>query len=488
MASRILFIAGIFGSLLWVAAAEELEPPLKVWERVTPWGTVVERLTYYEKNGEKVEHGAHESFSPDGTTLESRIRYLHGKEDGVSEFFYDVLGTKNTEMSYVAGEAEGPIRTWAPDGKLLFEGIWKDGQEHDGWFDQKSTGGSGMFHRDSETWEIIQWKNGKMVPGSERKVEVSWRTWTPGKLPDHKMFILWNWLPYGVNSSYPFKERMPIYSDIPFLIKCFEEQSEGSHEVTNQLMALTRVQFRDFQPDPERIRATAKWRAWWEDVGKHRPDLITERGVKDSEAWDLAQRGRNLPIPEEPLVIPETYVLEVSFSSGDYGGVTSETLTIQRNKEGAELTRKFSTKSNGPVNEERWVTFGEKEADRVVRAVGYLINRPWLLNDEADIEKRYWAAEKKDPESESMVEWHDDILKGRESYGTPYYPNVTFELRDEKGKIWWNADPDDWDGANPPRFNQTHQPVPGTVFPFLSALYPESTRSGGANKPGWAAR
>ena len=70
----------------------------------------------------------------------------------------------------------------------------------------------------------------------------------------------------------------------------------------------------------------------------------------------------------------------------------------------------------------------------------------------------------------------------------PYYPNAGFELLDASGKVWWNSDPDRWHGGNPERFNETHQPVPGTVFPFLSELYPESARSDGGGKPGWKAR
>jgi hypothetical protein len=245
------------------------------------------------------------------------------------------------------------------------------------------------------------------------------------------------------------------------------------------------MQFGDpwLHTDPERIAAAAKWREWWETIGKLRPDQQTQHGTKDPQAWNLAKKGRDLPIPAEPIVIPASYTLEVHFRSGDYGAITSETLSIHRHPEGARLTRKFSTQRDGPITEEIWLPFDEKEADRVIRAIAYLLDRPWLLNDEADIEKRYWAAEKKNPESESTGKWCDEKLKGRESYGAPYYPSVHFELRDAAGQLWWNMDPDQWYGANPERFNQTHQPVPGTIFPFLSALYPESTRA--EDTPGW---
>lgn len=393
-------------------------------------------------------------------------------------------------MPYKDGLEDGVFRTWDPKGKLLFEGTCKDDERQDGWFDIRATSSSGLYDRHGESWKIVQWKDGKMVAGSERVVETNWRTWTPGKLPDQKMFIRWRWPSYPVKSSYPYMEKMPSYQDVPFLIGCFERKGEGYEEASDQLQALTRVQFGNpwLQTDPERIEATAKWRAWWEDAGKRRPELQARRGVHDADAWNLARRGRDLPIPEEPQVIPEAYELKVSFSSGDYGGVISETVTIKRNGKNAELIRSFSNLRDGPVTEERWLPFGVKDADLVVLAIGYLIDRPWLLNDEADIENRYWAAEKRSPNSESLGKWCDNKLKGRESYGEPYYPNTGFELLDASGKVWWNSDPDRWYGENPERFNETHQPVPGTVFPFLAGLYPESARSDGDGKPGWKAR
>ncbi len=484
MITRNLIIAGSLLASICGGAAENDPPPLLVSERLSPWGTIVERQTYYEKDGAKIEHGAQETFSADGS-LQFKFLYAHGKEHGICEIFYEGTQIKQSEMTYLHGEPHGPFRTWAADGKLLFEGTWKNGKKQDGWFEHRNTSSNSIYHRKKETWEITQWKDGKKVPESRREVQTTWRSWTPGKLPDHKTFIRWNWPSYSTNSTYPHIDRMPTYQQVPFLIKCFEEKAEGYQQATDQLQALTRMQFGNpwLHTDPERIAAAAKWREWWETIGKHRPALQAQRGVKDPQAWNLAKKSRDLPIPEEPIVIPASYTMEIHFRSGDYNAVTSETLSITRHPEGASLTRKFSTQRDGPITEEHWLPFDEKEADRVTRAMAYLIDRPWLLNDEADIEKRYWAAENKDPESESTGKWCDEKLKGRECYGTPYYPSIHFELRDAEGQLWWNLDPDHWYGSNPERFNQTHQPVPGTIFPFLSALYPESTRA--ENTPGW---
>ena len=468
-------------SLLTFASAEEKLPPLKIWERKTPWGTVVERRSYYLKDDKEVEHGIQESFSEDGV-IWSRTSFAHGVEDGSQFYFYEGLGTKKEEMSYVAGDEHGAFRTWAPDGSLLFEGTMKNGHEWNGWFALKSS---------SDSWEIAQWRDGKMIAESKKTVTASSQTWKPGSLPDPKMFIRWHWLLYQTESTYRFKDQMPAYSDVPFLIDCYEKKADGYEVAFDQLTALTRVQFGapGTQTHEECIAAAAKWREWWKDVGMKLPAEKKERGVRDVEAWNLAKRGRNLPMPDEPQVIPESYELKVNYSSGDYGGVTCEELTIHRSRDEAKLSRSFSTRQNGPVTEQRWLPFTVGDADRVLRALGYLIDQPWLLNDEAEIEKRYWATQKAEPRSESGGQCSDEKLKGRESYFYPYYPNTSYELHDGRGKLWWNADPERWYGANPERFNETHQPVPGAVFPFLAALYPDSAqwvkKSG---TPGWTSK
>ena len=159
MIARILFIAGSFISFLPVGAADAV-PPVQVRERVAPWGTVVERSSFYEKDSKKVEHGLQESFSPDGT-VQSRYRYSHGKEDGVSEFFYDGIGAKQSESPYKDGLEDGVSRTWDSNGKLLFEGTCKNGEQQDGWFYISNTSSSGQYDRHGESWKIVQWKDGK---------------------------------------------------------------------------------------------------------------------------------------------------------------------------------------------------------------------------------------------------------------------------------------------------------------------------------------
>lgn len=435
-----------------------------------------------------MEHGVQERFTPDGK-LQWRYHYAHGKPEGVQVSYYEGLLQKQSETTYAAGEEHGLSRTWSPKGMLLFEGTSRNGMPLDGWFYEKSSSSSGGFHRQTENWTITEWKQGKKIPKSTREVKAAWRTWTPGTLPDQKLFLRWKWPEYAVDSTYPFLDHMPAYQDVPLLMEVIRKKGDGHKMAQDQLTALTRVQFGDsfLQSDEERIVASQKWNAWWEDVGKHRPEQQKEHGVRDAAAWDLVQKGRKLPMPDEPMLIPSQYVLKVTYRSGDYMGVTQETLTLKRNHEGAELIRSYSTLKDGPVTEERWTPFTIGEADKLVRALGYLIDRPWLLNDEAQIEKLYWESEKKS-EGESLGAWCAKKVKGRESYHSPYYPDVEYELRDGERRLWWNADPVRWYGANPERFNMANQPVSSTVFPFLAAHYPESARHDPAGKAGWKAR
>ncbi|MFM7181013.1 MAG: hypothetical protein ACKO2G_06070 [Verrucomicrobiales bacterium] len=388
------------------------------------------------------------------------------------------------------GEKDGWSRIWGPDGKLLFEGLAKNGREHDGWFETSMVSSSGVYHREGGTWTIVQWKEGKKVRNSSREVTANWRSWTPGQLPDQKKFIRWNWSQFAGKTEYPFADQMPAYDDVPVLIGWIGKKGGDPYMIDDQLHALTRVDFGNswMQKEKERADAVAKWRAWWEEVGQHRPGLLEKNGKRDAEAWNLVQRYRKLPAPDQPMLIPEEYVLEAHYSSGDYGAVVSETMEIRRGKDGAELIRKFSRQRDGPVKEERWLPFSAEDADRITRAVGYLVDRPWLLNDEAEIEKLYWEAEKKEPDREAADQTSENRLKGRESFAPPYYPNADYELRDAAGKLWWNSDPDRWHGGNPERFNQTDRPVPGVVYPFLAAQFPESARSDGQGTAGWTDR
>ncbi|MFM7181012.1 MAG: hypothetical protein ACKO2G_06065 [Verrucomicrobiales bacterium] len=67
--------------------ADDAALPIQVRERVAPWGTVVSRERFYVKEGQKVEHGLQEAYATDGKPS-WKLRFLHGREHGIQEFFY----------------------------------------------------------------------------------------------------------------------------------------------------------------------------------------------------------------------------------------------------------------------------------------------------------------------------------------------------------------------------------------------------------------
>lgn len=479
-----LMISGMLLSLP-VGFAEGI-PALRVREVKTPWGTAVERVSYYLQDGEEIQHGADEMFS-DAGGLQIRARYKDGEPDGLYQIFYDGIGTKQTETMYAGGNEHGISRTWSPVGELLFEGTWKNGEKWDGWFERGSSSSSGVYHRREETWKIVQWKDGKRVRGSMRLVKAKWRDWVPGSSPDFDLFCRWRWSQPKNPEGYAYLSGMPPYREVPSLIDQCAKKAPCYEVAWDQLMALTRVNFGNpwLQSDDERLAAMDEWQKWWDDVGRHRTEQRKLRGVRDEEAWEIVRGDRDLPLPELAVVIPDSYHLTARFSSGDYLGVTSETVTIKRSADHAELVRSFSTLRDGPVTEERWMPFSPKEADQLVRAIGYLVDQPWLLNDEKEIERRCEEAEKNSPKSDATGTYGDDLQKGRESYGQLYYPDTGYELRDGGGMLWWNADVDDWSGGNPERFNHSQQAAPGVVFPFLARTYPETDRRENGAERGW---
>ena len=478
---EMILVAAVF--VFPLAGAQEDVPPLKVDELTTPWGVTVQRESYYLKDGERVFHGPNELYSERGDLVISH-HYAHDREDGFQRSFFEGLGVKMQETFFKAGVEQGVSRTWTPDGEILFEGTWKDGKEWDGWFDKGASGGQGNYHAHSESWTIRQWKEGKLVEGSKKEVGCEWRSWVPGTLPDHKLFTRWRWQRFG-RTNYPYLDKMPPYDKVPFLIETIAKKGESYQVAMDQLEALTRVQYGNpwLQNQEKLDEVSGKWRTWWKEVGMHRVEERKKRGERDAKAWELVRGGRKPAMPESPIVIPSSYVMFVSFGTGDYQAVTSEILTIRRNGEGAELVRKVGRRRDGPFVEERWLPFSVEEADRIVRALGYLIDQPWLLNDEEKIERLYWESEKK-----SKKGGEPNKIEGRESFPELYYPGVSFELLDGNGKVWWNSDVDSWYGGNPERFNKTHDGIGSVVFPFLVREFPESGRRENGEEKGWGTK
>jgi len=143
----------------------------------------------------------------------------------------------------------------------------------------------------------------------------------------------------------------------------------------------------------------------------------------------------------------------------------------------------------------QWINKLSYEADTIARAIGHIVDQPWLVNDEVEINKEFYREkrqrERKHAEREDAKEDFKGVpfvkpqsLPGRESFGL-YYPSADYELRDSDDNLWWNANPTSWHGTNDDRYNKTTMPFGvGSVYPFFVSQYPESKRSDGKSA-GW---
>ena len=461
------------------------DPETLTRERRSPWGTVLQRYTYYLDGEKEVRHGMSETFYADGKPL-ARAEHRHGKLHGTLTSYYRGLGTKASENQFREGKQHGKARDWSPQGELLFECEYRDGQAWEGRIMVRGTSSSGAMKRSREI-ETVGYAGGNPIKGSERTFKTSYDDRPHERPPDIRAFIRWKWISYRIDSDYPFLEELPPREKVPFLIDWCAEGRDSRNVAHSQLVALTRVDLGEMNSDDQKERQAEidAWRDWWKSSGHTREKLDREQGERDAEAWKLVARGRELALPEGPIALPEAYTIELRFSSGDYLGKVKERLTLKRDADGASLERVFSTRTDGPETTERWQPFSPADADRTARAIAYLIDHPWLQNDEVAIQRQLLEAlEKSNGKSVPSGPAAPTELAGRESFSL-YYPSASYTMEDGDGHLWWNDDPWSWHGGNELCFNSAAQPLLSSVYPFFVSLYPESTRGDGQGQAGW---
>lgn len=463
-----------------------VEPELLVQENGTPQGTVTERYRYYLRGGVQVKHGSFAGYHLDGTRF-NQGNYEHGKLHGIYTLYYRGLQKKHSEIAYRNGKQHGFERWWSPEGELLTDCEYRDGKP---WAGRTSSNRS-ISIGNIETNELAPtylFKEGVRDPGSVKTIKVSYPSQSPSDLPEMSSFLRWHFYSYRINSNYRFLDRLPPYDQVPFLIDWCAEQNEQSDVAYSQLVALTRVNFGQMRAvDPvERQAEIEAWKSWWQLTGKDREAFVKKHGIRDESAWKNVARGRNLPLPKTPIALPPNYSIEFRFRSGDYGGVITETITIERKESDASFVRVLSTKTGGEKTTQCWQPFTITDADRFARSLGYLIDHPWLMNDEHEINRRYWKEQSENGgSSESMMPFTNDKIQGRESFHL-YYPNAKFVLKTRDDLVWWNDDPWHWHGdAGESRFLWAAQPLLSTLYPFIASMYPESQQVTELNPNGW---
>ena len=477
-----IFAAIFTLSICNTANALASDEEVLVFEKRTPTGRLEKRFRYYLKDGVKVKHGRCESFYDNGQLM-TVVNYQHGKKNGSSTNYYEWIKTKNHEAEYLDGRQHGRSRWWSPEGKLLYESKWRDGVAVSG-----RVHDSGIHSGLSCEHRTVLYENGVRKPESEKKFKTSYeRPASSNQLPDFQQFLRWNYPSYEYGSTYRFQYKLPLHKEIPEILAIRKTGgTKGDIVIDSQLETLTRVEPKFGASDESKQTV---WENWWTNVGSLYDDPTKVNVTQDEEAWRIACKGRELPLPEASVVLPKTYTLTFTFGGGDYGGICEEKMVLERTASKATLTRTYSTKTNGPKIKEHWQGMSIEQADTTTRAIGHVIDHPWLQNDEVEINQMYWEIVQKNKESPKQqrgfpFRYNRKSLIGRESFSR-YYASSKYELKDGSGNLWWNADPRLWYGANEKRYNWSSANE-GGIYSFFIEQYPESQKADG-EKPGWKA-
>ena len=469
------FALSIFNSLNAVVADEKI----LVFEKRTPNGRVERRFSYYLKGETKIEHGRYELYYKDGQLM-TVINYQHGMRSGLMTTYYKWINKRSSEEEYKNDRQHGLARQWSPQGELLYESKWENGAAVAGRVFESGTS-AGL----SDEYHTAIYENGIRKAGSEKTFNTFYeRPTSSNQLPDFQQFIRWNYPTYEYGSTYRFQYRLPLHREIPDVLAIRKTGgTKGETVIDSQLETLTR-----FDPEygsSDEAKQTA-WENWWTNVGVLYPDETKVRATQDLEAWRIACKGRTLPIPETPVVLPRTYSLTFTFHSGDYRGICKEKMTLKRTSSAATLRRTYSTSTYGDEMNESWQGMSIKQADTIARAIAHVIDHPWLQNNEFEINRVFWENERKKngpKQHRRPVFAKQKKLLGRESFST-YYASAEFEMKDGDGNVWWNADPNLWYGANEDRYNWSSFRSVGGVYSFFIERYPESKKSDGQTA-GW---
>ena len=252
--------------------------------------------------------------------------------------------------------------------------------------------------------------------------------------------IRWQRYTYGINSSYPYLNELPTWSNIPVLLEWINRESgdAGTEVAYTQVVALSRADFKHPQHPPagglpkETVKyyqsdRSEAWARWWKSVGQNHGERLRTAGRQNAEAWKLVTGDKTRNLPDYKIVIPDEWTLKTSYRAGDYGGRQTESLTLRRSKEKATLIRALRKSTTDPLEWERWEPLTTEQADNFAFAMAYAIDKPWLLKS------------KRDNNTQKKIE-------GRNL--TVYYPDFRYEFADMDGSIWWNDDPWSWYGGD----------------------------------------
>lgn len=429
---------------------------------------------YTNASGKLVKHGKYRGWHGDGH-LWHEMDYRDGQRHGTITAFHH-NGQKSYEAIFVDDLLHGTETMWDRDGKVVSRGARRKGWNWTGSFVEKSTHSIGGPGDENIEHRVVEYREGKRLPGDAKIVVDDGKKWKPAPgPPDYRRYLRWNRYPYEIRSSYPYLKRLPPWPEIPVLPKWMNSgESDAGEDVSySQLVALVRSDFGHPARPPEggmpyerkeyyREKRSRAWAEWWKTVGAEMETRLRTHGRKNAKAWKLVHDSQ--PLPDDRLTIPDEWVFRTTFRNGDYLGVTTETITLRRSRTDAALIRGIRRGTQAPLEWERWSRLTVEEADDFAFAVAYAIDHPWLLK----------------PKNQNQGQ-----LEGRR-FGL-YHPRFRYTLSDSLGNVWCNDDPWSWHGArgNEGSFMEAHGL--GSVCLLLWRCFPDNS-SGKEAAPGrWVA-
>lgn len=118
--------------------------------------------TYYEENGQKIEHGTYTKWYENGKVM-IQGTYQDGKREGIwREYFRD--GVLKAEGPYVGGKREGAWVVYYESGNTHWEGSYVAGEKEGLWIEFVNS-------KEGKKFTEVEYKKGKEVPDTFRQYD-----------------------------------------------------------------------------------------------------------------------------------------------------------------------------------------------------------------------------------------------------------------------------------------------------------------------------
>ena len=290
----------------------------------------------------------------------------------------------------------------------------------------------------------------------------------------------WKRYSYETGITYEFLKTSPTISQFPRVVELSllpdkQPQVLDDREIAvSQLRTISRCNFEkvlnaDSDFEAEHRLAIEKWQKWWNVYGKRYATDYKKHGRKYPDAWAKIPGTKDIPCPEYPILLPETWSTKINFRSGDYGGVTQEQISISVSPKKTILTRKYTHGWPGRTDwtHEKWDNFTYDEAQMFLATLIYSIDNPWLRRNESVL-----AGNQK----ERVI----GTFKNRPNTWSNYYPNVKWPgILDKKQNVIINDDVWNWDTIDFEKHGKTmYDQTIGVTYRVVLDQFPDQQPRG----------